>query len=188
MNGKFSKDQKDIYQIVLNAQKTVINTLKPGIKWVDMHILAEKIICEGLIELNLIKGNYEELIENDIPSLFFPHGLGHFMGIDVHDPPNRDSSVIVPQRSGIQYLRCSPVFEEGMVITVEPGLYFIKNMLEKAFLNEKQNKFLNIEKIKKFINFGGVRIEDDILITKDGIENLTNVPKEIDEIEKIMKK
>jgi Xaa-Pro dipeptidase len=108
--------------------------------------------------------------------------------LDVHDPPNRDASVIVPKRPGIQYLRCSPVFEEGMVITVEPGLYFIKNMLEKAFSNEKQNKFLNVDKIKKYLNFGGVRIEDDVLITKDGHENLTNVPKEIEEIEKIMKK
>eukprot|EP01080_Neovahlkampfia_damariscottae_P001529 gene1529-12655_t len=188
VNGKFTNDQKSIYQIVLNAQKTVISNLKPGIKWVDMHILAEKIICEGLIDLDFIKGEYDELIENDIPSLFFPHGLGHFMGIDVHDPPNRDSSVIVPQRPGIQYLRCSPIFEEGMVITVEPGLYFIKNMLEKAFSNEKQKKFLNIEKIKKFMNFGGIRIEDDILITKNGFENLTNVPKEIEDIEKIMKK
>jgi Xaa-Pro aminopeptidase len=77
VNGKFSQEQKEIYQIVLNAQKSVIDALKPGVKWVDMHILAEKIISDGLVELGLIKGNYQELVENDVPALFFPHGLGY---------------------------------------------------------------------------------------------------------------
>lgn len=189
VNGKFSQKQSEIYSIVLDAQKTVIEKMKSGVQWVEMHLLAEKIICEGLIKLGLIKGSYDELIQNDIIALFFPHGLGHFLGLDIHDPPNRDSSVInVPKRKGIQYLRCNPVLEEGMILTVEPGIYFIKPLLEQAFKNPSQTKYLDIEKIKTYLDFGGIRIEDNILITKDGILNLTTTPKEIKDIEEIMKK
>jgi Xaa-Pro dipeptidase len=186
VNGKFTKQQREIYEIVLKAQKEVIASAKVGVSWVDMHKLATKIITQGLLDLGILKGSLEDCIQHNVGAIFFPHGLGHSLGLDVHDPPNRDGSFSVPDEAGIKYLRCAPILEEGICLTVEPGIYFIKGIINESLKDENLAKFVNQEKLKEYMNFGGVRIEDDIIVTKDGVLNLTDCPKEIDEIEAIM--
>jgi len=187
-NGKFTQDQKEVYEIVLNAQKAVMAVMKPGINWEDMHRLAARTICEGLLKYNFIQGNVDELIANHIPALFFPHGLGHMLGLDTHDVGGYPKDVEKINEPGIRYLRARRTLQKNMVITVEPGVYFIDALLLPAIVDPKINKYLNAEKIKRFMNFGGVRLEDDVVITDTGIENLTVCPREIVDVEELMQK
>lgn len=185
-NGKFSGIQADIYQVVLNAQKEVIEAIKPGVKMEDLHIMAARIMMEGLLELGIVKGNVDEMMDNNIFALFFPHGLGHFLGLDTHDVGGYPKGVDRIDRPGIRFLRARRELLAGMVVTIEPGIYFIPALLTPALENPEQNKFLNAEKIQELMDFGGIRIEDNIAVTETGYENLTNVPKEISEIEALM--
>ncbi|EFC48933.1 aminopeptidase [Naegleria gruberi] len=196
VNGKFSEKQRQVYQIVLDAQMAVLNSMKPGVKWEDMHRLASRVITKGLFELGLLKVDgksgeeaVDELVQNHVGAVFFPHGLGHALGLDVHDPPNRDGSFEKIDEPGIGYLRLRVTLQKGMVLTVEPGIYFNKRMIANAFKNETTAKYLNATLIDEYMCVGGIRIEDDVAITDDGIDNLcAGVPKTIDEIEKIMTK
>jgi len=185
-NGKFKDDQAAVYQTVLNALNAVIEAAKPGVKMEDLHMMAAEIILEGLKRMGLVKGSIEDLMENDIFALFFPHGLGHFLGLDTHDVGGYPKGVDRIERPGIRFLRARRELQEGMVVTLEPGLYFIPALLKKAFEDEKKSKFLNTNKLPAFFEFGGVRIEDNVVITEDGCENLTDAPKEIKEVEKII--
>jgi Xaa-Pro dipeptidase len=189
VNGKFTKEQGEIYEIVLSANREVIKYLKPGVYWPDMHILAERKILDGLIKLGILNyGKIEEMINDRVAYYFMPHGLGHFMGIDVHDVGGYLS--FTPQRSdqvGLRNLRTSRYLAPNNVITVEPGIYFIPFLLDMALNDDKLKKYFN-EKVKIYYNFGGIRIEDDVLITMDGCENLTaGLPRQIHEIENLMK-
>jgi Xaa-Pro dipeptidase len=189
INGKFTEKQRQIYEIVLKANKQVIAEMKPGVSWVDMHRLAERIICQGLCDLGLLKGKFEDVLASRVTGFFFPHGLGHSLGIDVHDPPNRDGSFKAIDEPGIRFLRVHVTLEEGMVLTVEPGIYFIERMLKKAYDDPKYSPFLNKELIDTYMDFGGIRIEDNIVVTKDGVDNLTkDLIKEVADIEAVMKK
>ena len=125
-------------------------------------------------------------MENNIFALFFPHGLGHFLGLDTHDVGGYPKGVERIDRPGIKFLRARRELQAGMVITIEPGIYFVPAVLEPAMENPEQAKFLDVDKVKSLLGFGGIRIEDDIAVTEDGFENLTNVPKEISEIEALM--
>jgi Xaa-Pro dipeptidase len=187
VNGKFTKEQREIYEIVLEANKTVIQNMKPGVSWVDMHRLADRIITQGLLNLGFLVGPLQELLDNHLGGYFFPHGLGHSIGLDVHDPPNRDGSFQPINEPGIQALRVHCILKEGIALTVEPGLYFVPRLLRKVLADQNLAKYLNREKVEKFFSFGGVRIEDNVVVTKDGVEVLTkDVPKEIDDLEKII--
>jgi len=183
-NGTFSGDQAAIYKIVLNAQNKVIEETAPGIKMEDLHMVAARIITGGLKEIGFVKGDIDDLMENNIFALFFPHGLGHFLGLDTHDVGGYPKGVDRIDRPGIRYLRVRRELLPGMVITVEPGLYFIPALLKPALENETKKQFLNRDKLEKFFDFGGIRIEDNLIITNKGCENMTDVPKEIKEIEK----
>ncbi|RNC84010.1 MAG: aminopeptidase P family protein [Balneola sp.] len=187
-NGKFTEIQAGIYQAVLDAQNKVIEAVKPGAKMEDLHMLASRTMMEGLIKLDIIRGSIDEIMEEDIFALFFPHGLGHFLGLDTHDVGGYPKGVDRIDRPGIQFLRARRELMPGMVITIEPGIYFVPAVLEPAIEDEEKAKYLNVEKVKELLSFGGVRIEDDILVTEDGYENLTNVPKEIAEIEALMER
>jgi len=187
-DGKFTHDQKEVYQIVLDAQLAVIAAMKPGVAWEEMHRLAEKTILEGLLKYNFIQGPMEELRKNHISALFFPHGLGHMLGLDTHDVGGYPNGVQRIQEPGIKYLRARRDLQKGMIITVEPGLYFIDALLLPAFENPNLNKYLNVEKIKRFMDFGGIRLEDDVVVTDTGIENLTICPREIIDVEALMEK
>ena len=133
-NGKFVDEYRDIYEIVLEANKTVISTMKVGTKWEDMHRLAEEIILQGLIKCGILQGDVADLRKHKLAALFFPHGLGHLLGLDVHDSPK----VAYPKgveripEPGIKYLRMRRDLVAGMVVTVEPGLYFVDAILQQA--------------------------------------------------------
>jgi len=183
VNGKFTEDQKEVYESVLAAQDAVLNAMKPGILWPDMHRLANKVICEELKKHGFIKGEVDDLVKNHIGSLFMPHGLGHFLGLDTHDVGGYPEGVERSKEPGLKSLRSGRALKEGMVITVEPGIYFISAILEPALQDPEKSKFLVAEKIQRFKNFGGVRLEDNVIVTKNGIENMTQIPIKVKEIE-----
>ncbi|XP_017767587.1 PREDICTED: xaa-Pro dipeptidase [Eufriesea mexicana] len=187
VNGKFTEDQKMIYNAVLAARNAVMNAAKPNVAWTDMHLLANKTMLTSLKTGSLLVGEVDEMIKVGLHEVFQPHGLGHLMGLDVHDVggylpghPERSSA------PGLRKLRTSRVLQPGMVLTIEPGCYFIDCLLDAALKDPKQSKFIIAEKLKKFRGWGGVRIEDDVLITETGVRNLTDVPRTVEEIEKWM--
>ena len=186
-SGKYSGMQAAVYQSVLDALNKTIDLVKPGVKMEDLHLGAARIMMHGLKETGLVRGNVDDLMENDIFALFFPHGLGHFLGLDTHDVGGYPKGVDRIDRPGIRFLRVRRELLPGMVITIEPGLYFIPALLKPALEDPDKAQFLNNEKLESMFQFGGVRLEDNLIITEDGYENMTDVPKEISEIEKVMK-
>uniref|UniRef100_A0A7N0UY93 Xaa-Pro dipeptidase n=1 Tax=Kalanchoe fedtschenkoi TaxID=63787 RepID=A0A7N0UY93_KALFE len=186
VNGKFTADQSLVYGAVLDAHNVVISSMRPGVSWVDMHKLAERVILESLRNGFLLFGDVDEMMLERLGAMFMPHGLGHLLGIDTHDPGGYPKDVERPKEFGLKSLRTARKLEEGMVITVEPGCYFIDALLVPAMENPRTSRFFNHELINKFRGFGGVRIESDLHITSEGCMNMTNVPREISEIEAVM--
>ncbi len=186
-NGKFTQIQASIYNTVLAGMQAVLDAIEPGVKMEDLHLLAARTMMEGLKKLDIVRGDIDELMKENIFALFFPHGLGHFLGLDTHDVGGYPKGVDRIDRPGIKFLRARRDLQPGMVITVEPGIYFVPAVLEPALEDPKTKKYLNSEKVRSLLNFGGVRIEDNIAVTATGYENLTNVPKKIEEIEALMK-
>lgn len=185
-NGAFTSSQAEIYEAVLEAQKQVIEEAKPEVKMEDLHILAARVMMQGLKDAGIVKGSIDDLMEEDIFALFFPHGLGHFLGLDTHDVGGYPKGVERIDRPGIKYLRTRRTLQPGMVLTIEPGLYFVPALLKPALKDDKASKFLNASKLKNMMDFGGVRIEDNIIVTEDGCEKMTTVPKERGDIEQVM--
>ncbi|KAL1419383.1 hypothetical protein MTO96_005119 [Rhipicephalus appendiculatus] len=186
-NGRFTADQRVVYEAVLAASRAVLDAIRPGTSWPDMHRLAERRILEGLLSAGLLRGDVDAMMEARLGATFMPHGLGHLMGLDVHDvggylsadPPR-------PTEPGLRSLRTARTLREGMVLTVEPGCYFIDALLDEALRSPTLSAFLVPDVLQRFRNFGGVRIEDDVLITADGHEMLTLVPRTVSEIEALM--
>lgn len=152
-----------------------------------MHLLAERIELEELLKNGILQGDIEEMMAARLGFIFMPHGLGHLLGIDVHDVggylghcPERDT------QPGLKQLRTCRTLQAGMVLTIEPGLYFVEAQLTRAKADAKLAHFINWKSIERFRNFGGVRIEDDVAITENGAELLTTVPRTVEEIEAIM--
>ncbi|KAJ1332770.1 xaa-Pro dipeptidase [Batrachochytrium salamandrivorans] len=147
-------------------------------------------ILKGLMAAGLVQGSEEELTKNHIAALFFPHGLGHLIGLDVHDAGGYPAGVQRIQEPALEYLRMRRTLQAGMVVTVEPGVYFVDAILDPALADPTINKFLNVPVVERFRkHVGGVRIEDDVVILENGIENLTGwVPKEVADIEATMAK
>ncbi|KAK7319909.1 hypothetical protein RJT34_04637 [Clitoria ternatea] len=186
INGKFTSDQSLIYSAVLDAHNAVISAMKPGVNWVDMHILAEKVILESLKRGDITLGNVDDMMTARLGAVFMPHGLGHLLGIDTHDPGGYLKGLERRKEPGLKSLRTVRDLQEGMVITVEPGCYFIDALLLPALNSPETSKFLNREVIDRFKGFGGVRIESDVLVTAVGCYNMTKCPREIQEIEAVM--
>lgn len=186
VNGKFTPKQRLVYNAVLNANRTVMKACKSGVKWADMHRLAERVILQDLKTGGLLQGNVDEMVKAHLGSVFMPHGLGHLLGLDVHDVGGFPEGVVRLSEPGVNCLRTTRTLEERMVITVEPGCYFINPVLDDALKKPEQAKFLVKERIDEFRGFGGVRIEDNVVITKDGVELLTCVPRTVEEIEQFM--
>ncbi|KAF7255344.1 hypothetical protein EG68_07419 [Paragonimus skrjabini miyazakii] len=186
-NGRFTADQKIIYEAVLSASRAVLAELKPGASWVELHELAERHILTHLIAGGLLRGSVDDMMRARLCATFMPHGLGHLMGCDVHDvggyspdaPPR-------PSAPGLRNLRTARRLEANMVITVEPGCYFIDRFLDAALKDANLSKFIVPEVLQRFRNFGGVRIEDNVVITDTGYELLTDVPRTVEEIENWM--
>ena len=192
VNGTFTDKQKAIYDIVLEANRAVKEKAKPGVSWTDMHLLAEEVILTGLQKVGILKkgANIKEMLDNRVCYYFMPHGLGHLMGLDVHDVGGYLS--FTPERSkekGLDCLRTARILEKGMILSDEPGIYFIRYLLEQGFNDEKVSKYFEKDIIiKDYFDFGGIRIEDDILITDDGCINLTEgLPRTTEEIQNAMK-
>lgn len=191
VGGKFSSKQKDIYEIVLTAQKNAINMIKPGVRHVDVHLTAAKIIAAGLSQIGIMKGDLNAAVKAGAHALFFPHGLGHMMGLDVHDMENLGESFVGYDQNtkrsdqfGLAYLRLAKELKPGYVFTCEPGIYFIPELIDMWKKSKKHKKFINYDKVEEYRNFGGIRIEDNILVTQTGYKVLGRpIPKEVDDVE-----
>lgn len=187
--GKFTEDQKLIYNAVLEAQVSTIEIVRPGRSWQDLKYNAQCVIVKHLINIGIINPQGKEIHElvavHKIGDVFMPHGLGHLMGMDVHDVDGYGSNYNVIGSDGkINTVR---VLRSGMVITVEPGIYFIETLYGPFLEDPMKGQFLNWDILKRFVNFGGCRLEDDIIVLDNGCENMTKIPKTIEEIEEIMK-
>lgn len=193
VGGKFSEKQKEIYEVVLNAQLYAIQAIKPGISYKDIHLKAASEITKGLKQLGIMQGDPEEAVNAGAHALFFPHGLGHMLGLDVHDMEDLGENNVGygqefkrSEQFGTAYLRLARSLQKGFVLTVEPGIYFIPPLIEMWESEKKFNHFINYSKVHEYINFGGVRIEDDILVTDTGAKVLgIPIPKSIEEIESL---
>jgi Xaa-Pro dipeptidase len=189
VNGRFTNDQLIVYEAVLEAQIQVISAMKPGVAWPEMHRIAEHAILKGMVKAGVLSHDdtIEDMIAADIGAIFMPHGLGHLIGLDTHDVGGyMDDTPTRSQKPGLSKLRTARYLKEGLVITVEPGCYFIDSLLDSALKNPNQNKFFNKERLQDFRGFGGIRLEDGILVTRDGCENLTLCPRSVSEVLSVM--
>ncbi|KAH9623952.1 hypothetical protein KSS87_012296 [Heliosperma pusillum] len=206
VNGKFTDDQCLVYNAVLDAHDSVIAAMKPGVSWINMHLdalpkftafkklnytfvvhwLAEKVILEVLKNGSILIGNIEDMMTQRLGAIFMPHGLGHLLGIDTHDPGGYLKGLERSKEPGLKSLRTVRQLEEDMVITVEPGCYFINALLIPAMQSAVTAKFFNRDAISRFEGFGGVRIESDLVVTANGCKNMSNVPRKTWEIEAVM--
>lgn len=190
VNGKFTQKQREIYEIVLRANEEGIRAVKPGITYKSVHLMTCRIIAEGLKDLGLMCGNIEEAVNAGAHAMFFPHGLGHMMGLDVHDMEDLgqinvgyDDEIRPSEQFGTAYLRLGKRLGTGYVLTVEPGIYFIPALIGQWKAQQKFRDFINYDKVMDYIGFGGIRIEDDVLVTENGHRLLGKpVPKKVEEI------
>lgn len=194
VGGKFNERQKSIYNIVLEANNRAREMSKPGIPYFDVHTEAVRIIVRGLNELGIMKGDVEEAVQNGAHAMFMPHGLGHAMGLDVHDMEGLGENLVgydeEVKRStvfGFSGLRFGKKLKPGHVLTNEPGCYFIPELIDKWEKEKKFEQFIDYNKVREFEGFGGVRLEDNILITEDGCRLLgKRLPITVEEVEETM--
>ena len=188
---KFTDVQKDMYQIVLNAHLTAVEALKPGIEFREVHLIACRKLSEGLKDLNLMKGNIEEAVEAGAHGMFFQCGLGHLMGMDVHDMENLGEQnvgytpeMIKSTQFGLKSLRLGRKLEKGIVLTVEPGIYIIPALIDLWKADKKYDQFINYTELEKFRSLGGIRVEEDFVITEEGFKLLGDeIPKTVKDVE-----
>jgi Xaa-Pro aminopeptidase len=193
ISGKFSQRQKEIYTIVLNAQEKAIEAVKPCVEFRDIHLLACKVIASGLKDLGLMKGDIEQAVRAGAHTLFFQCGLGHMLGLDVHDMEGLGEEYVGYTDSikrnpefGFKSLRLAKALEPGFVITVEPGIYFIPELIDRWKTSQKNSQYINYDLVEAYRDFGGIRIEDDVLVTQIGHRILgRKIPKTISEVEDI---
>ncbi|MCX6266136.1 MAG: aminopeptidase P family protein [Bacteroidetes bacterium] len=194
VGGKFNARQKGIYEVVLHANLTAIKAVKPGTPFKEIHMLAATEIARGLTALGIMKGDPAEAALKGAHTLFFPHGLGHPLGLDVHDLEGMGENLIgydeEVQRSsefGLAFLRFGRKLQEGFVMTIEPGIYFIPELIDIWKAENKLAEYINFDVVETYKDFGGIRIEDDILVTADGCRVLGKpIPKTVAEIEELM--
>ncbi len=193
VGGKFSSQQKEVYEVVLKANVEAIRSTGPGKSNRDTHILACRILASGLKDLNLIKGDIDEAVQSGVHALFMPHGIGHMLGLDVHDMEGLgenhvgyNDKVKRSEQFGLAFLRFALQYLPGHVFTVEPGCYFIPELIGSWKAEGKFRDFINYDRIEKFMSVGGIRIEDNVLITGKGHKVLGKpIPKTIEEIESV---
>ena len=193
VSGKFSSTQRDLYEVVLQAHDDCIAMLRSGVEYQDVHLLAAQVITAGLVDLGILRGDPEDLVAMDAHALFFPHGVGHLLGLDVHDMEDLgDVAGYEPGRSrsdrfGLGYLRLNRPLKSGMVVTIEPGFYQVPAILDDSNFRHKYRDVVNWDRLAQFKDVRGIRIEDDVLITDSGAEVLTaELPTKIAEIEDLV--
>ena len=194
VGGRFDERQKAIYEIVLSANMEAIRVTRPGITYKEVHTAASRKLAEGYKGLGILKGSVDDIVANGAHSLLMPHGLGHMMGLDVHDMENYgqinvgyDDETRPSEQFGLGSLRCGRRLQPGFVITDEPGCYFIPALIDKWNAEGTNKDFINFDELEKWKDFGGIRIEDDILVTETGCRVLGKpIPKTVAEIEATM--
>jgi Xaa-Pro aminopeptidase len=190
VNGRFSPTQRAIYEVVLAAHDRCIAQVKPGREYEEIHLEGALAMAEGLVDLGILIGNPESLVEQDAHALFFPHGIGHLLGLDVHDMEDLGdlagyaSGRKRSDRFGLQFLRLNRPLKSGMVVTIEPGFYQVPAILNNPQFRAQYDRVVNWEKLRQFSDVRGIRIEDDVRVTDQGAEVLTaQLPTAPDQIE-----
>lgn len=191
VGGVFSPTQRDAYAVVLEAQKQAISMVKPGVRYKTIHLEACLALAKGLCALEILKGDPQDLVERGAHAVFFPHGVGHLLGLDVHDMEDLGEDTVGYQQGrtrssqfGTKYLRLDRDLLPGMAVTIEPGLYFIPALWKHESIVGPFRDDINWDKVRQFQDVRGIRIEDNVLVTESGKEVLTEaIPKEIADVE-----
>jgi Xaa-Pro aminopeptidase len=191
VSGRFDARQKAIYQTVLQANLKGIEMSRPGVYYRDVHLAAARVIADGLKDAGVMRGNMDDAVAQGAQTLFFPHGLGHAMGLDVHDMEGfgenfvgYDDTISRSTEFGLKSIRFGRRLESGFAVTVEPGIYFIPALIDQWEAEKKFAEYINYDVLKDYRTFGGIRIEDDILITGSGCRVLGQpIPKTVEEVE-----
>ena len=196
-SGKFTAKQREIYQIVCDCNEFAFSMTRPGISYREVHLKTMHLMLEELRALDIVRGDVQDMVEAGIAGLFMPHGLGHNMGLDVHDMEDYGENYVgydddqsrSPQL-GLGSLRMARKLVPGNVITDEPGIYFIPALIEKWKSEKTDQGFVNYSKLESYYDFGGIRLEDDVLVTADGARRLgkERLPISPDDVEAAMAK
>ncbi|XP_062501780.1 xaa-Pro dipeptidase-like isoform X2 [Corticium candelabrum] len=186
VNGKFTDEQKVIFNAVSAANLAVRQRAIVGNKWVENHQVAERTILTHLRDYGMLKGEVDDMMQVYLGGVFMPHGVGHFLGIDVHDVGGYPEGASRSDKPGLRCLRCVRTLEENMVVTIEPGCYFIDKLMDDALANPEQRKFINVEVFEKFRGFGGIRLEDVVAVGRDCAELFALLPRTPKDVEELM--
>ena len=186
VSAAFTDIQRDLYNVVLAAQQEAIAAAGPGVEYKSLHMRASTTIAEGLIDAQILRGSADDLVAADAHALFFPHGLGHMLGLSTHDCGGYLEGRVPEDRFGLAYLRADLPLAPGYVVTIEPGIYFVPAMLNDPARRKRYAEMVNWDLVDTLIDFGGIRIEDDVLITPEGHEVMSGaLPSSAHEIEAI---
>jgi Xaa-Pro aminopeptidase len=191
VGGSFSDRQRALYEAVLDAQTAAIDAIEPGVPFRDLHLLACRVLAGHLVELGLMTGDPEAAVAEGAHALFFPHGLGHMLGLDTHEMENlgEDAVGYAPDQSrseqfGLHTLRLARPLKPGFVVTVEPGCYFIPELVRRWRRDGRHDAFIDYDTVADFVGLGGIRIEDDVLVTEEGARVLgPGIPKAPEAVE-----
>ena len=193
VSGKFSPTQRSLYDVVLAAHDACIAAVRPGVEYRDLHLLAARTIAAGLVDLGILRGQVEDLVAQDAHALFFPHGVGHLLGLDVHDMEDLgdlagyETGRTRSDRFGLNYLRLDRSLQPGMVVTIEPGFYQVPAILQDSERRSRYQDVVQWDRLAQFADVRGIRIEDDVLVTETGAEVLTAaLPTDADAIEQLV--
>ncbi len=193
VSGQFSATQRDLYDLVLASHDRCIEMIQPGVEYREVHLKAASVLAEGLVDLGILRGSVEELVEQDAHALFFPHGIGHLLGLDVHDMEDLGdlagyaSGRTRSDRFGLCYLRLDRPLQPGMIVTIEPGFYQVPAILNDPQRRSHYSQMVNWERLAEFADVRGIRIEDDVLVTESGAEVLTaSLPTQATQIERLV--
>jgi Xaa-Pro aminopeptidase len=190
VSGRFSTTQRELYDVVLASQEAAIARVRPGVRYRDVHLETARVLAEGLVALGILRGDPDELVADGVVALLFPHGVGHLLGLDVHDMEDLgDRAGYAPGRArstqfGLRSLRLDRDLAPGMAVTIEPGLYLVPAILEDPELTRAAGDRLDRRVLARYADVRGIRIEDDVLVTADAPEVLTAaIPKKASEVE-----
>ncbi len=191
VGGRFTPEQRDVYTVVLEAQRAAIRRMAPGVAFRDVHLTAARVIAHGLRDMGVLRGDPDRAVSEGAHTLFFPHGLGHLLGLDVHDMESigedrvgYDDEILRDRRFGFSALRFGRRLQPGFVLTVEPGIYFIPALIDQWRKDGRHADVIDYEALNRLSGLGGIRIEDDVLITARGCRVLgPRIPKTIEEVE-----
>ncbi|NEO01500.1 MAG: M24 family metallopeptidase, partial [Moorea sp. SIO3I7] len=193
VSGKFSPTQRDIYNVVKEAHDFCIKNLYPGVEYREIHMTAAGVMAEGLIDLGILRGDISDLVAMDAHALFFPHGVGHLLGLDVHDMEDLgDLAGYAPgrvrsDRFGLGFLRLDRPLQPGMLVTIEPGFYQVPGILNDPERRSTYKDVVDWDRLAEFDDVRGIRIEDDVLITETGAEVLTaGLPTDLEAVEDLV--